>query len=1117
MYLTKQKKSAGDPIAVKSGILAKSDHHVFPKNGMPWEVIKKARYPIFLTVLACSQIHSLAAEPKLNVERPVYSSVMLQDRIMGKVVDGQNAPLSGVSIAVKGTTLRTQTDENGNFSLGGVPKNGIIVASYLGYATKEIATSGQTLLTIQLASRENALDEVVVVAYGSINKALATGSSGKISAELIEKRPITNALSSIAGSAPGVQSTTAGGAPGASPSIRIRGFGSLSAENGALIVLDGAAFEGDMAGINPDDIESISVLKDAATTAMYGSRGANGVVLITTKKGKIDSKNLNVKASKGWISRGLPEYDRVTATQYYPLMWETYRNSLAYGSARIPRDVAGSIAAGLTTEYNGRRYSGINSLLGYNPFNVPDNQIVNANGELNPNAQLLYPDDLNWEEQSTQGGKQRQNYNLSYSGGSSSSDYYGSFGYTDEEGYLVKSSLKRYTARLSVNTQPLDFFKTGLNVSGNYSKAQYDNVGDGGTGYINPFYISRFIGPIYPVHLHDETGALVLDANGQPRYDFGDNRPFAPGRHTIYENLMDAQNQVRGQVNARAYGTVFIVPGLKATTNISFDLLDTHNRTYDNPTLGDGAPSGRAYQYFYRTTSYTFNQLIEYTKSFGKHNLNVLAGHENYSYKYNNFNGSRSGLIAQGITELDNFATVLGLQSYEHNATIESYLSRVNYDYDGKYIFSGSLRRDGNSKFAPGVRWANFWSLSAAWNIDREDFFDVDWVDQLKFRTSYGTVGNDRGGDAFGYYPYQALYLLGRNNQSEAGFTQNSLPNEELTWETAKNFDAGIDFSFFKGRLGGSLEFFNRETSGLIFAVPQPMSNGGNYLGSSEGYFKINSNIGNLYNRGVELQLTGQIVNTGDFKYSATLNWTTFKNEITKMPDNQPLIQDGTKAYSVGHSVYDFYMRRFYGVDPDNGEALYYTNQQTNNTRIIGQDTVTNQIAEANYTYTGESAIPDFHGAMSHNFSCKNFSLFVQFTYQVGGKVYDNAYRSLMHGGTYGTAMHVDALKRWQNPGDITDVPRLDNGQVANYAGISDRFLTDASYFQLNTVSLSYSIPKKWLNHLKAQNANIYCSAENLALWTKRKGMNTVGAFNGTVDNTYNLNRIVSVGVNLTF
>lgn len=1081
-------------------------------------IVRNARCPALAALLMCSFFTGSAIENNGNRQPlAVHVADAVQDRIVGKVVDAQNIPLPGVSIAVKGTTIRTQTDENGNFSLADVPKSGVIVASYLGYGTKEVAISGQSSIAIQLSSEENALDEVVVVAYGSVNKALATGSSGKISAESIEKRPITNALNSIAGSAPGVQSTASGGAPGASPEIRIRGFGSLAAENGALIVLDGAVFDGDMSGINPEDIESISVLKDAATTAMYGSRGANGVVLITTKKGKLDSKTLSVKASKGWISRGLPEYDRVSAEQYYPLMWETYRNSLAYGSAAIPLDVAGSIAAGQTTRYNNRNYTGIANQLKYNPFNVPDNEIVDANGNLNPNARLLYPDDLNWDEQTTQGGKQRQNYNLNYSGGSASSDYYGSFGYTDEEGYLIKSNLKRYTARLSVNTQPLDFFKTGLNVSGNYSNAQYDNAEDGGTSYINPFYISRFIGPIYPVHLHNENGDLVRDANGQPQYDFGDNRPFAAGRHAVYENLMDSQKRTRGQINARAYGTVFILPGLKATTNISFDLLDDHNRLYDNPVIGDGAPSGRAYQYFYRTTSYTFNQLLEYTKSFGKHNLNVLAGHENYSYKYNNFNGSRSGVIAEGITELANFATVLGLTSYEHNATIESYLSRVNYDYDGKYILSGSLRRDGNSKFAPGVRWANFWSLSGAWNIDRENFFNVAWVDQLKFRASYGTVGNDRGDTAFGYYPYQALYLLGRNNQSEAGFTQNTLANEDLTWETAKNFDLGLDFSLFKGRLGGSFEFFNRETSGLIFAVPQQMANGGNYSGSDNGFFKINRNIGNLYNRGVELELRGQIVNTSDFKYSATLNWTTLKNQITKMPDDQPLIQDGTKAYSVGHSVYDFYMRRFYGVDPENGQALYYTNQETANTRVIGDDIVTNQIGEANYTYTGDSAIPDFFGAMSHNLSYKDFSLFVQFTYQVGGKVYDNAYRSLMHGGTYGTAMHVDALKRWQNPGDITDVPRLDNGQVTNYSGASDRFLTDASYFQLNTVSLSYSLPKKWLTPLKAQNANVYCSAENLALWTKRKGMNTVGAFNGTVDNTYNLNRVVSLGVNLTF
>jgi len=1047
---------------------------------------------------------------------PIYAGEsFFQTGVRGQVLDGLNAPIPGVTITIKGTETRVQTDNEGKFNLPSVPENAILVLRSLGYATKEIAVAGKSVLTIALQEENNALDEVVVVAYGTVNKALTVGSSAQVTAASIEKRPITNAMNALVGAAPGVQSTVSSGAPGSGASVRIRGIGSVTGSNAALTVVDGAVFDGDIASINPADIESISVLKDASTTAMYGSRGANGVLMITTKKGSAGNNTLHVQANKGWISRGMPEYERVNAQQYYPLMWEAYRNSLQYGSQAIPGDIANSIASGLITEYDGNEFKSIKDLLGYNPFNVADNEIVDVNGILNPNAQLLYPDDLDWADQTTQGGKSRQNYNLSYSGGSGKSTYYGSLGYTNEQGYLINSDLKRYTGRLNVETQPISFFKTGLNLTGSYSTARYENVdADGGSSYINPFYISRFMGPIYPVHLHDaSTGELILDENGQPQYDFGDGRMFAPGRHAIFENLNDTQNRGLGQLSGRAYGSVYILPGLTATAKLSLDLYDRYDRTFDNPILGDGAPSGRSYAYFYRRISYTVDELLEYTKSFNKHNLNVLVGHENYAYKYNYFTGSRSGQIVGGISELVNFATALNVSSYENDLRVESYISRLNYDYDGKYVVNASLRRDGNSKFAPSVRWANFWSVGGAYNINRESFFNVSWIDQLKLRAAYGVVGND-GGSELGYYPYQALYLLGRNNQSEAGFIQNALANDELTWESAKNFDVGMDFSLWKGRLSGAVEYFNRTTDGLIFSVPQPISNGGT---NSDAYFEVYTNIGNMYNRGMEVQLTGQVVESDNFKYSATLNLTKYTNKITKMPPGQPEIINGTKQLSVGHSIYDFYMPIYYGVDTETGEALYLTDHESDNTKIIGQDTVTTARSEADYRYTGDSSIPDVYGAMTHNFSYKNFSLAVQFTFQLGGKVYDSSYAGLMHGGTYGTAMSVDALNRWQVPGDITDVPRLDNTRVSDFSGTSSRWLTSASYLQLNMVSLSYSLPEKWLEHIKARNASVFCSAENLATFTKRKGMNSPGSFNGTVDNVYNFNRIVSLGLSVNF
>lgn len=1043
----------------------------------------------------------------------VYSQ---EARVKGVITSKEDgSALPGVSILVKGTTKGTVTDKEGKFSIAIPGGSATLQITSVGFVKTEVAIDGRNVINVSLEPDAALLNEVLVVGYGTVNKTMHVGSSAQIKADDINKRPVANALNALIGVAPGVQTTLGSGAPGSAPTIRVRGFGSISASNSALYVVDGVPFDASTATLNPDDIETMSVLKDASTTAIYGSRGSNGVIMITTKKGKEGRSNFSANVSAGIISRGLPEYETVNTQQYYPLMWEVVRNSMVYGTNKVPVDVANSIASGLTTTYNNRNYSGVADLLSYNPFNVPANQIVGVDGRLNPNAQLLYPDDLSWANAIQGGGKSRRNYNINYDGGTAKSDYFVSLGYTKEEGYLIKSDFERITGRVSVNTQATKWLKTGLNLNGSYSLSNLDAAADGGTSFVNPFYISRFIAPIYPVYKHGADGSYTLDANGQRIYDMGDSRPFASGRHAIWENLLNNRSQNRGTIGARTYATVTILPSLKATSNLSFDLQDTHERNFDNSIIGDGAPAGRASQYLYRTISTTWNQLLEYDKTFGKHHVNVLGGHESYAYKYNYLYGGRSGIIVDGITELANFATVLGVNSFEDNYGIESYFTRLNYDYNGKYILNASLRRDGNSRFAKDVRWANFWSLGGAYNIDKEDFFDVNWVSQLKVRASYGVVGSDGilSGGSQNYYPYQALYNLGRNNNAEPGFVQGTIANDKLTWETSNNFDIGVDFNLFNGKLSGSAEYFNRETSGLIFSVPLALSNGG----TTGGGFTVNQNIGNLYNRGFELQLTGDIYKKGDFSYSTTLNLTTFKNQITKMPETQSLIISGTKGYSVGHSIYDFYMREFYGIDKETGVSLYKTNILTTNGKVVGADTVTTVLAEANLRYTGFNSIPDFYGSMSHNLSYKNFSLGVQFTFQVGGKVYDSAYQSLMHGGNYGTAMHVDAFNRWQKSGDETTVPRFENGNVANLSGTSTRFLTDASYLQLNNVTLNYKLPTSVLATIGAKEASIYFSGENLALFSARKGMNVSGSFNGTVDNTYGFNRIMSIGAKIKF
>ncbi len=555
-------------------------------------------------------------------------------QVSGRVTDATTgAPLSGVSVKLVGLSTATQTDDQGNYSLT-VNENGRLTFSFIGYESQTQSVSGKSILNISLTSIADALDEVVVVAYGTVSKKSHVGSSAQVSSKEIENRPLTNVSSALVGSAPGVQGTLSGGAPGSAANIRIRGFGSINASNNPLYVVDGIPYDGAVSNVNPDDVESISVLKDAATTALYGSRGANGVIMITTKKGKYNSGNFTANASAGIIRRGLPEYDRIDAMQYYPVMWQALKNSLVTNG--LPDDIARQIASGKLTSYNGNNYTGIFSQLGYNPFNVDNDAIVDVNGVLNPSAKLKWADDLDWENEILSGGRKRQAYGITYDGGSEKSTYFANLGYTNDEGYLLKSSLKRINARANITTQATKWLRTGLNLNGNYNVNLFDNAGDGGTSFINPFFYSRNVGPIYPVHLHDPvTGELILDEFGERKFDFGDKRPFSPGRHALYENTLDEQRNVRSTLGGRTFMEIQILPQLKASTNIGLDVQDSHERYYDNPILGDGSPAGRAYHYLYRTTSYTWNQILEYNQSFNDHNVGLMVGHENYSYKYN--------------------------------------------------------------------------------------------------------------------------------------------------------------------------------------------------------------------------------------------------------------------------------------------------------------------------------------------------------------------------------------------------------------------------------------------------------------------------------------------------
>lgn len=1052
--------------------------------------------------------------------------------ITGRVTDAQGNGILA-SVSAKGTATGVTTSSDGAFRLALPANAATLVVSAVGYTTAEVAIDDRTIITVQLQTDTRGMSEVVVVAYGTARKGALTNSVSQIGAKELENRPVTNVLSALSGVAPGITTNTTNGQPGSSPAVRIRGFGSVNGSNAPLYVVDGVPYDYDISNINVDDIENVSVLKDAASASLYGSRAANGVIQITTKKGKKDRTQIQASIAQGFVSRAIPEYDRVDAYQYYPLLWEGYRNSLVYpvSGAAIAIDSANKIATGLMPRnaaglqvYNGRTLSDISQLLAYNPFNVARTEIVGVNGQLNPAARLLYSDDLDWLKDIQRKGS-RSDYTVGVSGGAAKADYYFSLGYTNEKGFVLNSDYKRYSGRLNVNTQPLTWLRTGLNVAGIVTIANQgasDDNGLGGNGLVNPFYISRIIGPIYPVYAHNQTtGEYLLDADGKRIYDLGSlaalglpNRPTITGRHAIYETILNENTLKRNVFSGRVFTEMSFLKYFKFTTNFSADISNSLRSQYENKIVGDGAPSGRARRNFTDNITMTLNQLLNYNQAFGAHSVEVLAGHENYDATYRALTNTRTGQVIEGITELSNFTTTTALSSAKDLYRIESYLSRVNYGYKNKYFLSGSFRRDGSSRFAPGERWGNFWSVGAGWKMEQESFLrNITWINSLKLRSSYGLVGNDGLLDANNlniYYAYQSFYNLGNNNNSEPGAAQSTTAgNPQLSWEVNKQFDAALEFGLFKNRLNGTFEYFDRQSSNLLFRVPPPLSSGS---------LSVPQNIGTMYNRGIEISLSGDVIRGRDVTWNLTTNWTTFKNKITKLPAAEiPSSASTTQKWEVGHSRYDFWLRDWYGVDPTDGAGLYVAKSYNAATSRLSSkgDSVTTDQNNAKLHYAG-SAIPDFYGSVISAVRYKGFTFSFQINYQVGGKVYDDTYAQLMHSGSYGVALHTDILKRWQKPGDVTDVPRLDNGRNAAFSALSDRWLVDASHINIQNTTLSYNFSNNLLTKAHIGSARIYVSGENLYMFTKRKGLNPVQNFTGVTSNVYLPSRVITAGINLT-
>lgn len=629
----------------------------------------------------------------------------------------------------------------------------------------------------------------------------------------------------------------------------------------------------------------------------------------------------------------------------------------------------------------------------------------------------------------------------------------------------------------------------------------------------NPFYYGRMMGPIYPIYQRNADGSIATMADGSPAYDMGGGssvykwaghtRPYGPNSNLVVTLPLDERSSTRNQISARVGAEATFLKDFTFKVTASTDMNDRYYTTYQNNKYGDAeGVSGRSTKEYYKTKSYTFNQVLSYNKSLGDHNISALVGHENYRLDINDLWATRTGYTINS-NELVAGSVGEGSSSTADEYTLEGYFAQVNYSYNNKYFLSGSYRYDGSSRFHKDSRWGGFWSVGASWRMKQEPFLEnVNWLDDLKLKASYGEQGNDAVGS---YYAAMALFSIeDRNNGNLNGAWFSQLPNQNLKWEKNGNLNAGADFAMFGSRLRGTVEYFMRKSSNLLFSVPIPQSS---------GISSVMQNIGTMENKGFEVQLSGDIFRKENFTWTMDLNATHYKNEITKMPKDasgeyQEIIS-GSKKLSVGHSIYDFWLRDYAGVNPENGDALYYYDKED------GTKGTTNDRNKATYYYVGCS-IPDLYGGITNTFRFYGVDLSVFLSYQIGGDFYDSNYQSLMHTGSLGTHWHKDILNSWNENNKNTDVPRVDYNN-SNQVISSSRFLTDASYLSLRNITLGYTIPKKVIDKVGFSSLRVYASGDNLGLICARKGMDPQQSMGGTADFTYVPTRTISFGLNLTF
>ncbi|MDR0371293.1 MAG: TonB-dependent receptor [Prevotellaceae bacterium] len=964
----------------------------------------------------------------------VTSPLQEKKQYTGTIVDDTGEPLIGVNVLVKGTTQGAITDIDGRFELPATQQTVTLVCSFIGYATVETTVRTGEHVRIVLKEDDLTLDEVVVTGYGTFKKSAYAGSASTVKVENMEDIPATSFAQLLQGSAPGVQISSSSGAVGGSNSIMIRGVGSFNASTNPLYVIDGVPvlssistnIDGGtdiMSTLNNSDIENITVIKDAAAASLYGSRAANGVILITTKSGKEGKAAFSLKGDWGFSDYATRYREVMDGPERRATIWEGLYNQAIYLNGKTPQEA---------TAY--------------------------ADGDIDKYAPVPWSGWEDWEAALFRRHAPYQNYDFSASGGDKKLSYYMSAAYTNQKGIIRQQDFSRITGRLNVKYDMTPRLQLGANIL--YSLLKQSGSAEGST-YTSPVYATRHkVSASDPIYNEDGTYNIHFLAN--------DNRNP--------KSQLDL-NHKRQQAN-RTFNTVFanykFIPGLVFNTTFSLDQMNAKYSGWSDPRSTDGARDNgvlNANSYQYQTIVWKNN--LTYNATFNDfHHLDLLGGYEVEQYKRTNIAGTVKDFATVDKPQLSNGANVTALSGNERTRRLLSYIGRLNYDYRNRYYFGGSLRLDGTSRLHRSSRWGTFWSVSAAWRPTAESFMEPvsDVLTDLKIRASFGTNGTQPSED----FGYMSLVGFKYAYNGKPGMLEYQIGNERLSWEKNHNLNIGVDFNLF-GRVSTTVEFYNRNTADLLLDMP---------LSRTTGFSSMLTNIGKVNNKGIEVSINAGIFKTADFLWNSALNFGHNKNKIVDLGGQQEIVGTYT-IRKVGLPYYMFYVKEFAGINPESGYARYYVNGE-NGIDKDGNRLITENPNEANYI-VHKGADPTLSGGWTNTFKYKWFDLNFMLTFSLGGYSYDNAAQRLEHGGVESEhAISAIYSNRWKNPGDRTNMELFMMGNPnAMHKVVNSRRIHSTNHLRLKNLTFGVSVPGKWVQKIRLENVRAYFSAVNLLTFAK--------------------------------